>query len=219
MVGPPELWDMKRRFQFTFLEGAGLRPSDRLLDIGCGTLRGGIPLIAHLEPGHYTGLDVRAEALAEAREELRAAGLCDKTPRLLEIGALDSLELSEHFDVIWAFSVLIHMGDAVLEGCLSFVSRHLAESGVFYANVNLGTRSAGSWMEFPCIWRELGAYRKLAERCGLRVESLGPLGDLGHDSGRAAHDEQHMLKFTRADAPTRSGGCAAGRPGAGDAAQ
>jgi hypothetical protein len=74
-------------------------------------------------------------------------------------------------------------------------------------------------MEFPCIWRELGAYRKLAERCGLRVESLGPLGDLGHDSGRAAHDEQHMLKFTRADAPTRSGGCAAGRPGAGDAAQ
>jgi len=215
MVGPPELWEMKRRFQFAFLEGAGLRPSDRLLDIGCGALRGGIPLIAHLEPGHYTGLDVRAEALVEAREELRAAGLCDKTPRLREISALDSLELSERFDVIWAFSVLIHMSDAVLEGCLSFVSRHLAELGVFYANVNLGTRADGSWQQFPCIWRELGTYREFGGRHGLCVEDLGPLGELGHASGRAAHDEQHMLKFALAGAATHGGALAPGDPAAG----
>lgn len=70
LVGSPRLWEMKRRFQFDFLVCRGLVPDDHLLDLGCGTLRGGIPLIAYLDPGHYTGIDVRSEAIDEGRLEL-----------------------------------------------------------------------------------------------------------------------------------------------------
>ena len=43
MVGPPELWDLKRAFQIRFLRDHGLEPGHRLLDLGCGTLRGACP--------------------------------------------------------------------------------------------------------------------------------------------------------------------------------
>jgi len=46
---------MKRRFQIDFFRRQGLRPDQTLFDLGCGTLRGGIPIIDYLEPGFYTG--------------------------------------------------------------------------------------------------------------------------------------------------------------------
>ena len=56
----------------------GLAPEHYLLDIGCGTLRGGIPLIAYLLNGHYFGIEMRADILDEGRTELAEAGLVGK---------------------------------------------------------------------------------------------------------------------------------------------
>ena len=63
LVGPAHLWEMKRDFQIQFLKAMGMKPEHYLFDIGCGTLRGGIPLISYLHSGHYFGAEVRAEAL------------------------------------------------------------------------------------------------------------------------------------------------------------
>src|SRR5262249_57461926 len=54
-VGAPHLWRMQRAFQIDFLQRMGLAKEPQLLDLGCGTLRGGLPLIAHPSAGHYTG--------------------------------------------------------------------------------------------------------------------------------------------------------------------
>ena len=70
MVGPAHLWKMKRDFQNRFLRQIGLRPEHYFLEIGCGTLRGGIPIIQYLEQGHYFGLDVRNEVIEEAKKEV-----------------------------------------------------------------------------------------------------------------------------------------------------
>jgi len=40
LVGPPELWEMKRRFQIEFLRQFGLQPQHYLLDIGLRRLAG-----------------------------------------------------------------------------------------------------------------------------------------------------------------------------------
>src|SRR5207237_3852901 len=73
MVGPASLWQMKRDFQINFLRSMGLEPENYLLDIGCGVLRGGIPIIQYLAEGHYYGIEVRSDALEEGTRSLRDA--------------------------------------------------------------------------------------------------------------------------------------------------
>lgn len=75
LVGPPHLWKMKRDFQIQFLKHVGLQPEHYLLDIGCGTLRGGIPIIEYLEEQHYHGVEVRDSVLEAGRRELQEADL------------------------------------------------------------------------------------------------------------------------------------------------
>jgi hypothetical protein len=57
------LWDEIGRLQFDFLLRQGLRPHDVLLDVGCGSLRGGVHLIRYLEPRHYLEIDKRIELI------------------------------------------------------------------------------------------------------------------------------------------------------------
>jgi SAM-dependent methyltransferase len=193
---------MKRRFQIAFLRSQGLRPEHRLLDLGCGTLRGGIPIIEYLEARRYTGIEVRADVLALAREELKDDGLEIKQPTLLVAEDLTELSIAP-FDFIWAFSVLIHMDDEIARGCLEFVARHLDfPGGAFFANVNLGERPPGGWQDFPVLWRPLSFYESMAEAVGLTVRAVGMLRLLGHVSGEPVSDQQQMLRF----APAADGG-------------
>ena len=199
-VGPVHLWQMKRDFQRNFLLRAGLAPHHRLLDLGCGTLRGGIPLIAYLEPGHYTGIETRDDVLAEARLELREAALENRHPTLLHCTDLSQLSLPTLFDFIWCFSVLIHMEDAITADALAFAARQLGDAGVFLANVNAGIAPERGWQGFPVVTRPLGFYAGLAARAGLQMTPLGTLRELGHVSGNASADAQIMLRFARVQA-------------------
>lgn len=203
LVGPPDLWEMKRRFQIDFLRGAGLLPHHRLLDLGCGTLRGGIPLIDYLEPGGYAGVEVRGEVLEEGRRELAESGLSHKQPQLVQCGRLADLDLGRRIDVAWAFAVLIHMDDAILDEALAAVARHLEPDGVFYASVNLGPPTTGSWQGFPLVHREAGFYASAFRRHGFDVADIGPLTAYGHVHPRLSTEQQErqrMLKATRAAA-------------------
>lgn len=51
-------WEALGKLQFDYLVANGLKPGHRLLDIGCGTLRGGRHFIRYLAPGGYTGIDI-----------------------------------------------------------------------------------------------------------------------------------------------------------------
>jgi SAM-dependent methyltransferase len=200
LVGPARLWQMKRQFQIDFLVRSGLQPSSSLLDLGCGTLRGGIPLIEFLDEGRYAGVDVRPDAMVEALRELADHGLASKRPNLLCVRDLGQLRLRDEYDVVWAFSVLIHLADEQLADALSFVSSHLRPGGQLLANVNLGEAADGRWEGFPVVRRSLGFYRDAAGARGLDVEDLGTLASLGHRSGVASQDGGHMLRFTPKDA-------------------
>jgi cyclopropane fatty-acyl-phospholipid synthase-like methyltransferase len=186
---------MKRDFQIRFLKQMSLEPRHYLVDIGCGTLRGGIPLIEYLQEGHYHGIEVRENVLEEGRKELREANLEHKRPKLVVAPELSCLNLEREFDFVWAFSVLIHMSDEVLMACLEFVRKHLKTTGCFYANVNMyRQRQDGAWQGFPIVWRGREFYEQAARRSGLHVVDLGSLRSFGHVSGVQSQDEQRMLK-------------------------
>lgn len=195
-VGPAHQWKMKRRFQIDFLTKHGLKPHHRLIDIGCGTLRGGIPLIKKLDPGHYAGIEVREDVLQLGRDELKQAGFEFKEPNLIHCTGLSRLDLEYKADYIWAFAVLIHMDDDALNGCLSFVSKHLAEGGAFYGNVNIGEGEEGNWQGFPVVRRSMKWYEQTAGRFGLVPTDIGSLLELGHDDGRPEPQSRRMLRFT-----------------------
>jgi SAM-dependent methyltransferase len=197
LVGPPDQWATQRRFQFDFLTSNGLQPEHRLLDVGCGTLRGGIPLIEYLHAGNYTGVEVRAAVLEEARKELAESGLAHKEPVLIHAEDPAEIRSGEQFDRVWAFMVLIHMSDEVVDGYLRLVSQRMTESGEFYANVALGDRADGEWQGFPVVFRPHEFYERTAAAHGLNVDEVGALGSLGPHL--TSHGSQTMmLRFTHA---------------------
>lgn len=65
------LWQQMGQLQFDFLVRQGLKPEHRLLDIGCGTLRGGRHFIRYLNPGNYTGMDISPKALDFANQLIK----------------------------------------------------------------------------------------------------------------------------------------------------
>jgi cyclopropane fatty-acyl-phospholipid synthase-like methyltransferase len=197
MVGPAALWEMKRDFQFQFLKSRGLVPQHSLFDLGCGTLRGGIPLISYLYESHYFGFEVREEVLNEGRKELKEAGLEVKNPTLIHASNITKLNFAHKFDYVWAFSVLIHMSDHVLANTLDFVSKHLLDDGVFYVNVNMGERHDSNWKGFPIVWRTLEFYNRQCSENGLMLTDLGSLRDQRHVAGVESQDQQRMLKITK----------------------
>jgi len=190
---------MKRAFQISFLRSVGLTPDHYLLDLGCGTLRGGIPIIEYLEPGHYYGVESRAHVLAEGQQELVESGLQDRLPQLFHFNHLRDRDLGRCFDVVWAFSVLIHLTDEILDEALEFVKRHLASDGTFYANVNIGDACQdGSWEVFPRVHRSVKFYEQAFLNAGLSLRFMGSLRELGHVSGHAGFgDAQQMLQIKR----------------------
>lgn len=197
LVGPSHLWKMKRDFQIRFLKSVGMTSEHYVLDFGCGVLRGGLPIIEYLTEGHYYGIESRKAALDEGIKALREAGLGTKVPTLLAIDDLRSAAVDRSFDFIWAFSVLIHMEDGILDEYLDFVSRCLAHDGRMYANVNIGNEKDGKWQEFPVVSRSREFYASAAERHGLQVADVGTLQSLGHVSGAPGQDLQMMLEFVR----------------------
>lgn len=177
LVGNPLNWKLFRDFQLKFLINQGLKPQDKFLEIGCGTLRGGIPVIKFLNEGNYFGYDVRKNVIKEARKEVKKNKIKYKNPTLIYISGVNKLSLNIRPNLIWAFLVLIHMEDQNLEDTFKFVSNNLEKDGVFLASVNLGIREklGGNWYGFPVQKRPLNFYKEIGKKYNLKVKSLGPL--------------------------------------------
>ena len=129
------LWDEIGALQYQFLLAQGLQPGHRLLDYGCGTLRGGRFFIDYLEPGRYVGVDISRNVVAKAQELLRNENLADKKPELIW-NANASLDFSEvgnqKFDFIIAQSVFTHLLPEHINTCIGNVARVMKSEGRFY---------------------------------------------------------------------------------------
>ena len=189
-------WDEHRRFQMEMLKVQGLKPTHNFLEIGCGPLTAGIPLIDYLEPARYTGVDIRNAVLDMSWREVGKAGLSSKNPRLICSSSFASDELGDQrFDYVYSFSVLYHLSDGILNSYFETVSKRLKPSGVCLANVNTRIPS-DKWLEFPFIMRPVETYETIAASHGLETISLGTLQENGFQN-QGIERLNPLLKFKK----------------------
>jgi SAM-dependent methyltransferase len=129
-------------FKKYFIELGGLKPSARVLDIGCGTGRMAAPLTTYLnKDARYWGLDIVAEGIEWCQTQItpihrnfyfQHTNIYNKfyNPRGVVQAKDYSLPFVDNFfDFIFLTSVFTHMLPADLENYVSEISRVLGEKG------------------------------------------------------------------------------------------
>jgi len=107
--GPLELFETAGRKLLITLLNEGLTPSSKVLDIGCGCLRGGYWLIHFLDEGCYFGIEPNIEMLEAGIRILLEPGLANlKLPKFDNNADFDFTIFKEKFDFIVARSIWTH---------------------------------------------------------------------------------------------------------------
>ncbi len=127
------MWEEVGRLQLEFMKQQGLRPEHRLVDIGCGALRGGIHFVRYLHEGNYCGVDLNSSLIEAGKRELASAGLSHKRPHLLVNDKFEASRFGATFDYAIAVSVFTHVYMNHIVRCLVETLRVLKPEGKFYA--------------------------------------------------------------------------------------
>lgn len=137
-----DLWDEMGIHQFEFLKAQGLQPNHTLLDIGCGSLRGGLYFIDYLEPGGYTGFDLSSEVIAAGKEKVAEKSLEAKAPTLL-VNTQRNLKFEflgdSKFNFFLAQSVFSHLLPEYIEECFAHLERIMKPGAWFFFTHHPGT--------------------------------------------------------------------------------
>lgn len=116
-------WDETAQAQMAALVAEGLRPQDRLLDIGCGALRLGHRAVAFLDPGHYWGTDASRALMLRGWEVELTPDLQARLPReqLVEDADFAFPGLPDGIDMAIAFGVFTHLPAVRLRPALTAI--------------------------------------------------------------------------------------------------
>jgi SAM-dependent methyltransferase len=184
------LWEEMGQLQFAFLVKHGLRPHHTMLDIGCGTLRGGRHFIRYLNPGNYTGMDISFLAIEYGKELVSEEGLSDKQPRLI-VSENKNLKFEEFagekFDYLLAQSVFTHLRREHIEECFEHIGAIMKENSAFFFTFSQADRfiqTSRKNFSYPFSF-----FESLSLRYGFEAEDHS--GDYSHPTG------QRMVKLIK----------------------
>jgi cyclopropane fatty-acyl-phospholipid synthase-like methyltransferase len=131
-VGPAQDYDIMAALQFTALFALGLREEHYLLDIGCGSLRGGRLFIPYLAAERYYGVEPNEWLVKEGIAENVSEGLVAlKRPVFASIDDFSYEGFGREFDFILAQSILSHTYEDLTLDAFRGVRAVLAQGGTF----------------------------------------------------------------------------------------
>jgi hypothetical protein len=163
--------------QFEFMCRLGLKEDSTLLDIGCGSLRGGRLFIPYLLPGRYFGIEPVLWPIEEGLEhELGMSALQAKAPLFLLDENYTCTAFGRSFDFLLAQSIFSHAPVWEIRRCMEQAAACMTETSIFAATYVKGdTDSLVSGWENP----ESIAYtpllmEKLAAESGLHCFEYEP---------------------------------------------
>lgn len=174
-VGPPNYYDLVGVTQFNLLTLFGMRETSTLLDIGCGSLRGGRFSIMYLRPGKYYGVEPEEWAVKDGLEvhfgeELTAR----KMPVFLHDSNFAFTKFERKFDFLMANSIFTHASEGQIRLCLTEAAKVMVPETVFLATFfeSLdGTDYLGDEWLYPDIVRfRKSTITKFAHGAGLECQ-------------------------------------------------
>jgi SAM-dependent methyltransferase len=196
------MWELIGNLQFDFLVKNGLKSEHYLLDVGCGSLRGGIHFISYLSPGHYYGIDRNLDLLAAGEQELIINKLSGKKPILVQMSQFEFQSLDRRFEFALAQSVFTHLTLNSILRCIVNIEKILVKGGRFFCTFFefKGDKRNLEPLSHPCFGSvnfptypdkdpfhySFETFEWLCEGLDLRVEYLG---DWGHPR------DQKMMVF------------------------
>lgn len=128
------LWEEIGKLQFDFLVSQGLQPNHYLLDIACGSLRGGVYFIPYLETSHYLGIDKEKDLIVAGIEKELGMELYErKKPQLLVSRIFEFDRFNNPPDYALAQSLFTHLPAPLIEMCFQKLYQVIHKDGVFYA--------------------------------------------------------------------------------------
>jgi SAM-dependent methyltransferase len=166
------LWEEIGQLQIDFLKGEGLKPSSALLDIGCGTLRGGRHFIRYLDARRYTGTEMSAECVKAARQLVADEGLTGKRPTIVHVPdgnfRFDGLP---RFDFIFAQSVFTHLHEPLIEECFANIAGVMEPRSRFYFTFNEADGEGRVNITAKDFAYPLSYFQRIGRENGLSVEN------------------------------------------------
>ena len=169
-VGPAEKYDLVSAMQFNLLTFLGLREDHYLLDIGCGSLRGGKLFIPYLLPGRYFGIEPEQWLIEEGiKRELGEDIIRIKQPVFSYDNNFTLSIFNQKFDFILAQSIFSHAAERQIRRCLSEAKKVMKPTSIFAATFVKGEENyAGDEWVYPgCVTYTLEHMATLVDEQGL----------------------------------------------------
>ncbi|MPZ71303.1 MAG: hypothetical protein GEU71_17535 [Actinobacteria bacterium] len=173
-VGPPHDYDLVAGLVFSLLIAAGMRETNRVLDVGCGSLRVGRLLVPFLRPGGYYGLEPNRWLVKEGvRRELGRWMRRRKQPRFHYADDFSADAFGVQFDWIVAQSIFSHTyPDLTVTGLTRLVPT-LTDGGVMLATFVEGDTIDGSGWRYPqCVEYQWEDMQAILSQAGLAAEPI-----------------------------------------------
>jgi SAM-dependent methyltransferase len=175
MVGG--MWQQIGQLQFDYLLAEGLKPSDTLLDIGCGSFRAGRHFIQYLDPGNYLGIDKQEPLVREGqKKEVGDAVWSEKQPEIVISDRFDFMKFSKQPRIAIAQSVFTHISQRDIHRCLRNLADFLHQPCSLYATFS--EADVASWQVLPSHSSRRFEYTRaemeaIGARSGWRTEYVG----------------------------------------------
>lgn len=175
-VGPPDKYDLVSAMQFNLLTYLGLREYHSLLDIGCGSLRGGRLFIPYLLPQRYFGIEPEQWLVEEGIKKQLGKELIDiKQPTFSDDCDFTLSAFGRKFDFILAQSIFSHASQHQIRRCLSEARKVMKLTSIFAATFVEGEQDyeGNEWVYPGCVTYTLERMMHLAKEQGLVCQPIG----------------------------------------------
>jgi len=144
--GPPEHFELLGRMQFSMMIREGVYPQSKVLDIGCGCLRGGYWMVHFLDPGRYYGIEPNVSMVDTGLKEiLEPQVVQEKRPTIDHNAEFDTSVFGVKFDAFLARSIWTHASKPQIRVMLDNFLRDGSETAFFLASY---LRARWPWQDY-----------------------------------------------------------------------